>query len=76
MRTAVEEAALANSLSELVTVVASVPESERVSWYRSMESFSRTQHPDGLYPLGKLAGAWLRVAGLVWPEWPTQSEGD
>jgi hypothetical protein len=76
MRTAVPEAELIRSLTELVTVVTSVPETERAGWWYSMQAFARSQHDGALYPLHKLAGAWMKAAAATWPEWPPQEPGE
>lgn len=77
MRESIPMQALARSLSEMSTPVVSIAEGERAAWYRSMERLARSPTPaDALYPLPKLAAAWLRVARLTWPSWPPQEPSD
>jgi hypothetical protein len=63
------------SIAEMISPILSIPEAERTTAYRAAERLSRTSPDSGLLPsynIGSLAGIWLRIANLTWPEWPLQ----
>lgn len=71
---AVGTEALGWALAEMVNSVLSVPEAERVGWYRAMEAYASRQrrHQEGVLANAALATEWCRIARIVWPEWPPQ----
>lgn len=57
----------------MLTPIVSIPPSERVGWYRSMQRFACEEHSDKLYAdLHLIAGCWMRLANKSWPNWPPQ----
>src|SRR5277367_3148908 len=74
MSIAIPSEQIAAKLFELITVVASIPESERAAWYRSIETYSRLPHPGHVYNMPKVAGIFKRLADIAWPEWPLHEE--
>lgn len=75
MKTAIPPDVVAQKLFELVTVVASIPEGERAAWYYSVFDFSRREPEEqswGFYDTRKIAGSFLRLAHVVWAQWPPQ----
>ena len=60
------------SLHDLISVVASIPEGERLLWYRAM-TYTLTDSPASeYYDLHEAAKLWLRLAASVWAVWPPQ----
>ena len=68
-----DEEKLLSNIAEMIHPVLTIPESERVEWFRGMERLSRANVTGGLlapYPVGRLAGVWIRIAQTTWPTWP------
>jgi hypothetical protein len=66
---------LLSNIAEMIHPILSIPEADRVEWFRAMEILTRANVTSGLlssYRVGKLAGAWIRCAQEVWPSWPPQ----
>jgi len=78
MRTAIDDEQLADSLRQMITPVAGIPPAEMAAWFESMHSYARrhSTHTAAIYPMGPLAGAWLRIAQAIWPEFPRQEDGE
>ncbi|HXZ72596.1 MAG TPA: hypothetical protein VEH31_17235 [Streptosporangiaceae bacterium] len=52
----------------MIAYIVEIPPRERMAFYRSMMILARVravEQPEA-YPLGKLAGAWLKLAHAVW----------
>jgi hypothetical protein len=63
-------------LAGMIADIVSIPPRERMAFYRSMEALCRvraSQLPEATYPLGALAGCWLRLAHICWPGFPPRS---
>lgn len=69
---AVPDAELHRLVQQLISVMMSVPESERIGWYRGLERFARHERRTGRYNIAKVAGLALRLADATWDSWPPQ----
>jgi hypothetical protein len=72
---AIPDGALDRVLQELASPIASIPEAERIGFYRGLERIARQPHGQTVgyrYDRAKLAGAALKIANAIWPDWPPQ----
>ncbi|HYB28903.1 MAG TPA: CopG family transcriptional regulator [Solirubrobacteraceae bacterium] len=78
LKHSVSETEITQSLMDLASVVASIPEGARAGWYRSVQRYRNAPHPvaGNHYNLSAIASQWLRVADIVWAGYPEQDAGD
>jgi hypothetical protein len=71
---AIPDGALDRVLQEMITPIASIPETERIGYFRGWERLSREpQSTVGGYNRQKMCGAAMRIANIVWADWPPQT---
>jgi hypothetical protein len=70
---AVPDSEIERLLSEIATPLASVPEGARLPYWRALERWARTSHGEReRYNPRKLSAAAMKIAAVVWAEWPPQ----
>jgi hypothetical protein len=73
---AIPDGALDRVLQELITPIASIPEAERIGYFRGWERLSREPYSRVGYNRQKMCGVALRIANLIWRDWPPQKPTD
>jgi hypothetical protein len=75
IRWAIPDSEVLRMLSEIATPLANIPEGDQAAWWRTLERWSRTAHPGReRYNPRKLSSAAMKIAAVVWREWPPQEE--
>ena len=74
---AVPDADIMTLVAETITPIVSIPEAERLNYYRSLQRCARADmNVHSLYYMRKLVGICLQLAQATWPVWPPQDARD
>lgn len=63
-------------LREIVSVMMSIPEQDRLAYFRGWDRIRRQPHSfrGAFYSIPKVAGKARGLGEILWPDWPPQEE--